>query len=252
MSEAARRYAHHRQGELAALGGLAEPDRLWRNLLSSQPLAFSIAGELRAQPEAAARVLSTLTGATVTSLASLQDSGHPSHQLNGIEAEWFPPREEHTADRSGFDLAAYLNLENGSRLLVTVEVKYTDSFSPTKATWERYGRHAAEAGLSETAMSSIVAAGGSQFLRSVLLTDSLRRHGLRGGTGVGHTLAVVLARQNDTAARKVIETIRAHQPLTPVALWTHERFFEACAGTPQLNEWAAALSERYTLPAIAT
>jgi hypothetical protein len=48
MSEAGRAYAAARQQELKALGGLAEQDRLYRNLLSSQPLAFSIAGSGRA------------------------------------------------------------------------------------------------------------------------------------------------------------------------------------------------------------
>ena len=55
MSPDAVEYAKTRVRELEGLGGLAETDRLWRNLLSSQPLAFSITGELRAHHEAAAR-----------------------------------------------------------------------------------------------------------------------------------------------------------------------------------------------------
>lgn len=54
MSVAARTYAHSRQVELGRIYGLAQADRLWRNVLSSQPLAFGIAGELREHPEAGA------------------------------------------------------------------------------------------------------------------------------------------------------------------------------------------------------
>ncbi|MFW5472297.1 hypothetical protein ACOCJ5_03215 [Knoellia sp. CPCC 206450] len=93
MSPAAKGYADRRQQELAALGGLAEDDRLWRNLLSGQPLAFSIAGELRHHPEAAARVFATLTGEDVVALDDLADTDEPSHHLGGVEAECFPPRE---------------------------------------------------------------------------------------------------------------------------------------------------------------
>lgn len=62
----------------------------------------------------------------------LEDPGSPSHHLDGIEAEWFPPRDLHTGDRSGFDMAAFLRLRSGERLLVSVEVKYVDTFSAKK------------------------------------------------------------------------------------------------------------------------
>ncbi len=57
MSPAARTYARERLPVIEALDGTATRDRLYRNLLSSQPMAFSIAGEFRAHPDAAARVL---------------------------------------------------------------------------------------------------------------------------------------------------------------------------------------------------
>lgn len=112
MSAAARTYARQRQVQLAPLGGLAEEGRLWRNMLSSQPLAFSIAGELRANPVAAAAMLSGLSGLPGASLVTLED---PKYSLAGVEAEWFPRREAHTRDRSGFDLAAALRLEDAPR-----------------------------------------------------------------------------------------------------------------------------------------
>jgi hypothetical protein len=166
----------------------------------------------------------------------------------GLEAEWFPPRELHTADQSGFDIAAYLKLSDGQRLLLTIEVKYTDSFSAKKMTWERYGAHLEAAGLDEPAMKGIVLAGGSQFLRSVLLTDSLRRRGVRGGPGVGRVLAVVLARGDDGSAKGVVSKIAEYQPSTPVAFWSHEEFLLACSREPDLAEWSDRLKRRYVLP----
>ncbi|WP_256793252.1 hypothetical protein [Terrabacter sp. Ter38] len=247
MSPAAKSYADARLAQLQTLGGLAEDDRLWRNLLSSQPLAFSIAGELREHPAATARVFAALTGQQVASLEDLADTQTPSHDLGGIEAEWFPPRDLHTGDRSGFDIAAYLRLQEGESLLVSVEVKYVDTFSAKKVTWERYATQLASAGLDEGSMTRIVAAGGSQFLRSVLLTDSLRRHGLRRRHEVHRTLAVVLGRQDDRNARKVVQTIAACQPHTPVAYWSHEDFFDACAAQPELARWAGRMQRRYVL-----
>ncbi|WP_344152042.1 PGN_0703 family putative restriction endonuclease [Nocardioides koreensis] len=244
MSDAAREYARKRLSELKPIGGLAEKDRLWRNLLSSQPLAFSIAGELRAHPSAAAAMFAELTGADVRALGRLDD---PSHQLNGIEAEWFPPRDLHTRDRSGFDVAAILELADDSRLLVTVEVKYVDTFSPTKLDPECYAAALSEIGLAPVDAKEIVDQGGSQFLRSVLLTDSVRRTGVRGEGGVDQAMAVVLTRGDDSRAASVVSALHQHAMPTSVALWSHENFFNAASSQPALLEWAARMSDRYLL-----
>ena len=58
MSDDGINYAKARVEALGPIGGLAEEDRLWRNMLSSQPLAFSIAGELRRHADAAAALFS--------------------------------------------------------------------------------------------------------------------------------------------------------------------------------------------------
>ncbi len=245
MSQAARDYARSRLLELEGLGGLAEPERLWRNLLSSQPLAFSVVGELRAHPEAAAAVLAELTGLPGAELAKVE--GGP-HTLDGVEAEWFPPRERHTNDRSGFDAAAYLRLPDGADALVTIEVKYTDSFSPARLDPLRYEQALRDYGLQAPDAEAIVNAGGSQFLRSVLLTDSLRRRGIGGiGPGIGRALAVVLCRGNDRTAAKVVDAIGNHPGGTEVRLWTHERLFKAAEGQPALQEWAGRMKQRYLL-----
>lgn len=244
MPEAARTYARARQIELVDIAGLAQGDRLWRNMLSSQPLAFSIAGELREHPEAAAALSADLTGLPVTALDTLTDDTHP---LNGVDAEWFPQRELYTRDLSGFDLAAALRLEDGTRVLLTVEVKYVDSFSPAKLDPGDYADHLSAVGISLDSAAALVKAGCSQFLRSVLLTDSVRRTGIRGEGGVDSTIAVVLARGDDGTASRVVDAIAVHAPPTTVAFWSHERFFAAAARQPALAGWAAQLQARYLL-----
>jgi hypothetical protein len=62
MSDAAVAYTRERVPVVRRAGGAVEEGRLWRNLLSSQPLAFSIVGELRAHPAAALAVLSRMSG----------------------------------------------------------------------------------------------------------------------------------------------------------------------------------------------
>lgn len=161
MSTEAVEYTRERLGVLQRIDGVAETDRLWRNLLSSQPLAFSLAGHLRAHPDAAASLFAELTGRDVAGLASLRAPRHVDHELHGIEAEWFPPRELHTGDRSGFDIAALLALRDGRHLLLTIEVKYVDSFSPAKLDLNRYAGVLDAPGVDRGTAAALVAAGGS-------------------------------------------------------------------------------------------
>ena len=88
---------------------------------------------------------------TVASLEPLVDARFPAYALHGIEAEWFPPRKFHTQDRSGFDIAALVRLADDRRMLVTIEVKYTDSFSSTKLDPDRqpYPAYLAALGLEQ-------------------------------------------------------------------------------------------------------
>jgi hypothetical protein len=249
MSDPARAYTHARLKALERTGGLAERDRLWRNMLSSQPLAFSLAGHLRAYPDAAARVFAQLTGWPVAGFGRLGDAGDP-YALDGIDAEWSPPRDEHTGDRSGFDLAAAVCLSDGTRALISVEVKYVDSFSAAKLDPVRYARHLSAAGLDARAASRIVAAGGSQFLRSVLLTESVRRKGVRGEASLEHSLSVVLGRHDDPAADRVVRAVEEQAPHLGTTRWSHRDVLDIAEQQPELAEWARQMRRRY-VPAAA-
>jgi hypothetical protein len=244
MSDPARAYAHARLKALKSINGLAEQDRLWRNMLSSQPLAFSLAGHLRAYPDAAARVFADLTGWPVIGFGRLGEAGDP-YALDRIEAEWSPPRAKHTGDGSGFDLAAIVCLSKGRRALVSVEVKYVDSFSPAKLDPVRYAEHLSLTGIAMREASAIVGAGGSQFLRSVLLTESVHRRGIRGETSLEEALSVVLGRHDDPTADRVVEALQEQAPDLKTARWNHRDVLIAAQRQPELTEWARQMRRRY-------
>lgn len=279
MSPAARRYARERLPVVDAIDGLVHPDRFYRNLLSSQPLAFSVAGELRGNPSAAAAVISNLTGLPIGGLGRLEapDALVPDEHrkprrlrdgrvkpyapldkftLDLVEAEWFPPRWAHTGDKSAFDIAACVTLETspdeqrqpGRRLLLSIEVKYTDSFSKDKVSWIKYGPFLKALGLTEKSTSQLVDRGCSQVLRQVMITESVVRTGLvPGASGLGRVdegVAVVLARHDDQSARKVVDLIdeRVSQR---VLFWSHRDFFRACGLRSELSRWAEQMLDRY-------
>lgn len=138
---------------------------------------------------------------------------------------------------------------DGSRLLLTIEVKYVDSFSRAKLGAKRYARHLEAVSLDAEATDELVSTGCSQFLRSVLLTDSVRRGGLTGVPGdearIEHSLAVVLAREDDQTARDVVDRLRAHELPTATSLWTHREFFLAAKQQAELRQWAVQMLDRY-------
>jgi hypothetical protein len=191
-------------------------DRLWRNMLSSQPLAFNIAGELRADRDAAAAVFADLTGLPVESVGALGEPSSDPYALDGIDAEWAPPSQCHTGDGSGFDIAALLRLDDRRRVLVTIEVKYTDSFSPgfkgdtLRRKTTQHEPHLAALGIpTEVGTALLRDRETSQFLRSVMITESAVRRGLRGDEQLDGGLAVVLALDADQNARRGVQFWRA-------------------------------------------
>jgi hypothetical protein len=242
MSETAIEYARSRVPTVKAAGGVVETDRLWRNMLSSQPLAFSIVGELRAHRAASLRILSELTGRR---LVGFETHGSGPWTLDGLDAEWAPPRTAHTDDGSGFDIAALARTDDGQRLLITVEVKYVDPFSRPLLDPQRYADALAAVGISAENTTAVIGSHGSQFLRSVLLTDSVRRGGRTGVAVADSALAVVLSREDDPVARDVVHDLARVQTSVPVAWWTLTSFFDAVAQELEMVEWADSMRARY-------
>lgn len=96
--------------------GLMEQDRLFNNLLSSQPLCFNFFGELMADTDFGLRVLQTWWPDLT--------------ELKRVIFE-FAPKERFTNDNSAFDIAFEVAVGNKSGL-IGLECKYTDTFSSTE------------------------------------------------------------------------------------------------------------------------
>ncbi|MFN0157096.1 MAG: PGN_0703 family putative restriction endonuclease [Bacteroidota bacterium] len=116
-----------REEELGRYGktaGLFNEDRLYNNLLSSQPLAFNFFGELKLDLDLATQVI-RLWEPEIDS-------------VDEVRFEYAPlPKENYTDDHSAFDVAFFCRRQ-GRRGLIGLEVKYTDDFSREGKQRERY------------------------------------------------------------------------------------------------------------------
>lgn len=93
--------------------GIIEEDRLYNNLLSSQPLCFNFFGELMADND--------------FGLIVLQSWWPELTELKEVLFE-FAPKERYTNDNSAFDIAFKVAIGNKTGL-IGLECKYTDNFS---------------------------------------------------------------------------------------------------------------------------
>lgn len=93
--------------------GMIKEDRLFGNLLSSQPLCFNFFGFLKSKPDLCFRVLHSF----FPNITEFED----------VLFE-YAPKERYLTDNSAFDVAFRVNSSEGKGL-IGFECKYTDAFS---------------------------------------------------------------------------------------------------------------------------
>ncbi len=253
LSPEAARYARERVGVVGREGGRLDPSRLFTDMLSSMPLAFSVFGHLRAHRVAAAAVLSRLLGMSVTGLARVDVGGRV---VDGIECEWAPHPHRHLQDGSAFDAVVVARVADGTSLLLAVEMKYVDSFSrdpgpekdrrrPEKD--DRYRRACESFGMAAGAFDRLGEYPTRQLLRNTLLTESVRRGGSDGGPTFHRAATLVLARDADDGARDAVQRLTADRGAMPtrVLFRGHGDLADAAAAVPDTREWAASFRRRY-------
>ena len=103
-----------------------EKDRLFNNLLSSQPMAFNLFCPLRQMfgesPETATRVIK----------AALP--GYPIHEVTGVELEFIPENyKDLTGDKSAMDAIIKFEGEDGKKGFIAVETKYSENLGTNAA-----------------------------------------------------------------------------------------------------------------------
>lgn len=247
LSDEAATYAAERAEIVKDEGGQLERGRLFTNMLSSMPLAFNVFGHLRAHPDVAVAVLSHLTGRELVGLETVTVG---RRTIAGIECEWAPERRDHLDDGTAFDAVVATQLRNGQRLLIAVEVKYTDTFSrdPKNADKDlKYEAYCRDFGMAATAFEELKGHRTRQLLRNVLLTESVRRGGRIGPALFDEALTLVFARDDDDAARSAVAAVdsqRGEMP-TAVAFIGHGEFADAAARIEALADWATAFRRRY-------
>lgn len=247
LSDEAADYAAARVEVVRREGGQLEQTRLFTNMLSSMPLCFSVFGHLRAHPRAAIEVLSTVTGHEIVGFERV-DVGRRT--IDGMDCEWAPERSRHLDDGTAFDAVAAARLSDGRLLVIAVETKYVDTFSRDKADDEKdrkYRGFCERFEMAGTAFDALKGPATRQLLRNVLLTESVRRGGDAGPDLFDAGLTLVLARDDDDAARSAVAAIdRERGSLTTgVAFVGHGELATAAAAVDGLEEWAARFRRRY-------
>ena len=106
-----------------------EKDRLFNNLLSSQPMAFNLFCPLRQilekSPETATRVIK----------AALPD--YPIHEVTGVELEFIPGNyKDLTGDKSAMDAIIKFKDKDGKDGFIAVETKYSENLG-TNASYKK-------------------------------------------------------------------------------------------------------------------
>jgi len=138
-------------------GGLIEQDRLYNNLLSSQPLCFNFFGELLVDNDFGLRVL--------------QNWWPDLTELKKVFFE-YAPKERYTNDNSAFDIA--FEVVSGNQTgLIGLECKYTDTFSSTEYNKPAYKEIFDKSCSFSASYHDLKASKYNQLFRNQLLAEAL-------------------------------------------------------------------------------
>ncbi|QGY01842.1 hypothetical protein MMSR116_08080 [Methylobacterium mesophilicum SR1.6/6] len=219
-------------------GAAYDISRLRTNLLSSQPLAFNLFGPLAADPTLAARFIAELVPtaqlATVTAILFKHSPGRGYPQF--------------TADRTAFDVVIRGTTATGRRVLVCIEVKYSEAGHD--AAPPPHPRHAEIARKTQ----GLFVNPDDPALTGPACQQLYRQHCLASAmlvTGLADTATLAfIAPAHNRPAHTAAEIYRGHLadsaagqiPFVPTTL---EHAFAALA-TAGLPEHARALHRRYT------
>ena len=225
---------------LAEGGGVVEPFRLKRNMLSSQPMCFNLFGELRRDPELATRLVRALWGKEIEALW-----GSGKARVTDVRLEWAPDPKEHLDDRTAFDAFIEYEMEGGEKGFIGIETKLTERFSDDFD--DREGRYSkwltAESPWGAVSPDEVADGKHNQLLRDHLLAWALREKSSEYARGS----FVVVYHPEDEKCGGVIEDYRkllrseAALPLWEADLRTVVDAWKAVAG----EEWIRDFEKRY-------
>ena len=103
-----------------------EGDRLFNNLLSSQPMAFNLFCPLRQMREESPE--------TATKVIKAALPGYPIHIVTEVELEFIPENHmELTGDKSAMDAIIRFEDEHGKKGFISIETKYSENLGTNVA-----------------------------------------------------------------------------------------------------------------------
>lgn len=137
--------------------GILEQDRLFNNLLSSQPLSFNFFGELKIDTDLCLKILRQFFP-DLTSVSRVIFE--------------FAPIENYTNDNSAFDVAFEVMAGNQTGL-IGLECKYTDSFSATQYDKEAYRQIYDGSQVFSAPYQNFIASKYNQLFRNQLIAEAL-------------------------------------------------------------------------------
>jgi hypothetical protein len=137
--------------------GIIEEDRLFNDLLSSQPLCFNFFGELKADTNFALTILNGL--------------GFELTAVRNVIFE-YAPSKNYTTDNSVFDVAIEVERDN-KKGLIGMECKYTDSFSSMEYDKPAYRSIFQNSGVFHAGYNEYKSSKYNQLFRNQLIAEAL-------------------------------------------------------------------------------
>lgn len=199
-------------------------------MLSSMPVCFNLFGALRGEPGFLDLIRSTLDP-EATSIVR-------------VDCEWAPPPSEALADKTAFDAVVVTSRSDGSTHLIGIETKYTEPFSTTEYSVDKYRTPHESSGwfLADTA-DGLTAAATNQLWRNALLATKCENNDHATTSAVA-----VVALANDPKASAAVAGLRAamHEPERRCLSVSFEQFVDAARQIGgALTSWADQFERRY-------
>jgi hypothetical protein len=223
-----------REAAYRELGAMMDEERLWANLLSSQPATFNLFGRTKLDAPFAKRLLKKLFPELVAEVLEVRFEHSPGR--------WDP---RFTGDGSAFDVAFVVGTRDKKRALIAIEVKYSETLAqPARPAKVRLDQLASQAGLYvEPDAPALRAEPLAQLFAEHLLAHTTVANAL-----YDRALFVLIAPEGNRQVWGAEQAYRQHlvpEPTVAYESLTTETVIDAieAAGEPAL---AAKLRERYT------
>jgi hypothetical protein len=235
LSRDAATYALERADLVEKAGGTIDKARLARNMLSSMPMCFSIFGDLRSRPDRGLDVVRAFLDPHAVAVEVMECAWRPAVDVLG--------------DQSGFDAVVVTSRADGSRHLVGIDVKYTESFNRTIYNSESYRQAHEHSGWFHPGTTRpLLGPATNQLWRTSLLAAACVQNRVM---GIESASVVVMCLGEDPDAARALGGLSAalREPEERCRIVSLESFVAGLReGLGAGEEWADAFATRYLDP----